>query len=31
LENRAPDGPVYADEAAVLDAILVACPEAKAP
>lgn len=31
LRNRAPDGPVYMDEAAVLDAILAACPQAEAP
>lgn len=29
--DRAPDGPVYDDEKAVLDAILAACPPAKAP
>lgn len=29
--DRAPDGPVYDDEKAVLDAILAACPQAKAP
>ncbi len=29
--DRAPDGPVYDDEKAVLDAILAACPQAKTP
>jgi hypothetical protein len=29
--NRAPDGPVYDDEQAVLAALLAACPQAKSP
>lgn len=31
MRNQAPDGPVYLDETAVLDAILAACPQAKTP
>jgi len=31
LQNRAPDGPAYEDDNAVLEAVVAACPPAKAP